>query len=159
MMRFSRTRGVLPIDSALSLNTFDMDFSLGGCRVAPAVGADQPLVAVGTRPAAGSGRRFGRWMPESLQRCPQAGGGHGQAVSARDDCWQRKDVKARKAYGAAARGVKCYGPGVSDDIVIPAFRAVPRTGVIFVTAEAHRRGYRSADPAWANLGQGMPETG
>lgn len=39
-----------------------------------------------------------------------------------------------------------------------AFRAVPRTGVIFVTTEAVRRGYRSADASWCNLGQGQPET-
>jgi aspartate/methionine/tyrosine aminotransferase len=48
---------------------------------------------------------------------------------------------------------------VSDDVVIPAFRAVPRTGVIYVTSEAHKLGYRSADPSWCNLGQGQPETG
>ncbi|MCK6550403.1 pyridoxal phosphate-dependent aminotransferase [Myxococcota bacterium] len=43
--------------------------------------------------------------------------------------------------------------------VIPAFRTVPRTGVIFVTTEAVRRGYRQGDPDWVNLGQGQPETG
>ena len=48
---------------------------------------------------------------------------------------------------------------MSDDVVIPAFRAVPRTGVIYVTSEAHKLGYRSADPSWCNLGQGQPETG
>jgi len=48
---------------------------------------------------------------------------------------------------------------VSDDFTIPAFRTVPRTGVIFVTSEAHKLGYRSADPTWCNLGQGQPETG
>ena len=48
---------------------------------------------------------------------------------------------------------------MSDDVTIPAFRTVPRTGVIFVTAEASRRGYRSSDPDWCNLGQGQPETG
>jgi len=48
---------------------------------------------------------------------------------------------------------------VADEIVIPAFRSVPRTGVIYVTSEAHRRGYRSRDPSWCNLGQGQPETG
>ncbi len=42
---------------------------------------------------------------------------------------------------------------------IVGFRAVPRTGVIFVTAEAAKRGYRSGAPDWVNLGQGMPETG
>jgi N-succinyldiaminopimelate aminotransferase len=40
-----------------------------------------------------------------------------------------------------------------------AFRSVPRTGVIYVVAEAARRGYTAADPEWANLGQGQPETG
>jgi N-succinyldiaminopimelate aminotransferase len=48
---------------------------------------------------------------------------------------------------------------VSDDFTIPAFRSVPRTGVIYVTSEAHKLGYRSSDPAWCNLGQGQPETG
>jgi hypothetical protein len=42
---------------------------------------------------------------------------------------------------------------------ISAFRPVPRTGVIFVTTEATRRGFSPADPDWCNLGQGMPETG
>ena len=40
-----------------------------------------------------------------------------------------------------------------------AFRSVPRTGVIYVMAEAARHGYRQDDPAWSNLGQGMPEAG
>ena len=48
---------------------------------------------------------------------------------------------------------------MSDDIVIPAFRAVPRTGVIYVTTEAARAGYQPSDPAWCNLGQGQPDTG
>ena len=42
---------------------------------------------------------------------------------------------------------------------IGAFRPVPKTGVIFVTAEAVARGYRQGDPDWCNLGQGQPETG
>lgn len=46
-----------------------------------------------------------------------------------------------------------------DEHPIPAFRAVPRTGVIFVTTEATRRGYKQGDASWSNLGQGMPETG
>jgi N-succinyldiaminopimelate aminotransferase len=40
-----------------------------------------------------------------------------------------------------------------------AFRTVPRTGVIFVTTEATRRGFDPEDPEWCNLGQGQPETG
>lgn len=38
-----------------------------------------------------------------------------------------------------------------------AFRDVPRTGVIFVTAEATRRGFSPSAEDWCNLGQGMPE--
>ena len=48
---------------------------------------------------------------------------------------------------------------MSDDFTIPAFRSVPRTGVIYVTSEAGKLGYRSSDPAWCNLGQGQPEAG
>jgi N-succinyldiaminopimelate aminotransferase len=39
------------------------------------------------------------------------------------------------------------------------FRSVPRTGVIFVTSEAERCGYKPTDSDWCNLGQGQPETG
>jgi aspartate/methionine/tyrosine aminotransferase len=42
---------------------------------------------------------------------------------------------------------------------IPGFRAVPRTGVIYVTHEATRHGFSYGNAAWANLGQGSPETG
>jgi N-succinyldiaminopimelate aminotransferase len=42
---------------------------------------------------------------------------------------------------------------------IVAFRAVPRTGVIYVTTEAQKRGFTGADTDWCNLGQGQPETG
>jgi N-succinyldiaminopimelate aminotransferase len=48
---------------------------------------------------------------------------------------------------------------VNDEPQIPAFRAVPRTGVIFVTTEAQKRGFDPRDKAWSNLGQGQPETG
>lgn len=53
----------------------------------------------------------------------------------------------------------CYLGRVSDAPSIPAFRRVPRTGVIFVTTEAGRRGYQAHDPEWCNLGQGQPDTG
>ena len=36
---------------------------------------------------------------------------------------------------------------MSDDTAIHAFRQVPRTGVIFVTTEAVRRGYKPGDAA------------
>ncbi|MCB1056315.1 MAG: pyridoxal phosphate-dependent aminotransferase [Acidobacteria bacterium] len=42
---------------------------------------------------------------------------------------------------------------------LAAFRRVPRTGVIYVTAEAGRRGFPGAPGEWCNLGQGQPETG
>lgn len=42
---------------------------------------------------------------------------------------------------------------------ISSFRQVPRTGVIYVTAQAAAQGWRRGDPDWANLGQGSPETG
>jgi N-succinyldiaminopimelate aminotransferase len=44
-------------------------------------------------------------------------------------------------------------------MTIPGFRSVPFTGVIFVMAEAGRKGYRYGHPDWCNLGQGQPETG
>jgi aspartate/methionine/tyrosine aminotransferase len=47
---------------------------------------------------------------------------------------------------------------MSED-ALAGFRAVPRTGVIYVTAEANRLGYRSGAADWCNLGQGQPETG
>jgi aspartate/methionine/tyrosine aminotransferase len=48
---------------------------------------------------------------------------------------------------------------VTDEHPIPGFRAVPRTGVIYVTSEAVKRGFQPGDPDWCNLGQGQPETG
>ena len=50
-------------------------------------------------------------------------------------------------------------PTTSDASAIPGFRRVPRTGVIYVMHRARQQGYAPDDPAWANLGQGMPETG
>ena len=47
----------------------------------------------------------------------------------------------------------------ADPFDVVAFRAVPKTGVIFVTSEAERRGYRAGDASWCNLGQGQPDTG
>ena len=48
---------------------------------------------------------------------------------------------------------------MTDGSTISAFRAVPRTGVIFVMAQAARRGFDPDDEQWCNLGQGQPETG
>lgn len=46
-----------------------------------------------------------------------------------------------------------------SDETFPAFRAVPRTGVIYVTTEATRLGFSPKSPDWCNLGQGQPEIG
>jgi N-succinyldiaminopimelate aminotransferase len=47
---------------------------------------------------------------------------------------------------------------MSDESTLHAFRAVPRTGVIYVTSEAVKQGFSPGDPEWCNLGQGQPET-
>ncbi len=39
------------------------------------------------------------------------------------------------------------------------FRKVPKTGVIYVMAEARKKGFHYGHKSWANLGQGAPETG
>ena len=44
-----------------------------------------------------------------------------------------------------------------NDPTFSAFREVPRTGVIFVTNEASKRGFSPSADDWCNLGQGMPE--
>jgi aspartate/methionine/tyrosine aminotransferase len=46
--------------------------------------------------------------------------------------------------------------------VVPAsgpFREVPYMGVIYVVAEAAKRGFTNGHPDWCNLGQGQPEVG
>ncbi|MBK6692146.1 MAG: pyridoxal phosphate-dependent aminotransferase [Myxococcales bacterium] len=48
---------------------------------------------------------------------------------------------------------------MSEKEALSAFRSVPRTGVIYVTAEAQKRGFSSSAADWCNLGQGQPETG
>jgi aspartate/methionine/tyrosine aminotransferase len=49
------------------------------------------------------------------------------------------------------------GEATAPEPSFAAFRDVPRTGVIFVTAEARRRGFDPSSTEWCNLGQGMPE--
>src|SRR6478609_1555758 len=49
------------------------------------------------------------------------------------------------------------GPNSIVEQTFAAFREVPRTGVIFVTTEAGKRGYSPSSDEWCNLGQGMPE--
>ena len=48
---------------------------------------------------------------------------------------------------------------MEEQISIPGFRRVPRTGVIYVLSRANERGFSYDNPHWANLGQGAPETG
>lgn len=45
----------------------------------------------------------------------------------------------------------------ANEPAFSAFREVPKTGVIFVTTEAQKRGFSPSAPDWCNLGQGMPE--
>jgi len=49
-------------------------------------------------------------------------------------------------------------PDTTAGPAFAAFREVPRTGVIYVTTEAARRGYSPSSDDWCNLGQGMPES-
>ena len=49
------------------------------------------------------------------------------------------------------------GPQPVEPQTFGAFRDVPRTGVIYVTTEAGKRGYSPSKDDWCNLGQGMPE--
>ncbi len=46
----------------------------------------------------------------------------------------------------------------NDIAEVAAFRPVPRTGVIYVTVEAQKRGFSLDAPDWCNLGQGQPDT-
>ena len=62
-------------------------------------------------------------------------------------------LPARDPAGVPLRAVPEEAPPIG------AFRPVPRTGVIYVTTEAARRGFDPVDPTWCNLGQGMPESG
>lgn len=48
---------------------------------------------------------------------------------------------------------------MNDIAEVAAFRPVPRTGVIYVTVEAQKRGFGPDAPGWCNLGQGQPDTG
>ena len=50
------------------------------------------------------------------------------------------------------------GPQSPEAPTFQAFREVPRTGVIYVTTEATKRGYSASNDDWCNLGQGMPES-
>lgn len=61
------------------------------------------------------------------------------------------------SFPRAKTGTGPQAGSPADPPTFSAFREVPRTGVIFVTSEASKRGYSPSNDEWANLGQGMPE--
>ena len=63
------------------------------------------------------------------------------------------------AAGDLLASAPAMQPPRDTERTFSAFRPVPRTGVIYVIAEATKMGYRPEDPTWCNLGQGQPETG
>ncbi|WP_437329783.1 pyridoxal phosphate-dependent aminotransferase [Sorangium sp. So ce381] len=80
---------------------------------------------------------------------------------------ERGDLQGDEARpsdpGAPADRGNTPAPPRGDERAVHAFRKVPRTGVIYVTTEAARLGFKAgADEGtdgWCNLGQGQPETG
>ncbi len=48
---------------------------------------------------------------------------------------------------------------LASESLLPGFRPVPRTGVIYVMTEAAKLGFNEQRSEWSNLGQGAPETG
>ena len=68
-------------------------------------------------------------------------------------------MSTRSRPGSNPGTVTPLHPGPPDEpATFAAFREVPRTGVIYVTAEANRRGFAAGADDWCNLGQGQPET-
>jgi aspartate/methionine/tyrosine aminotransferase len=61
-------------------------------------------------------------------------------------------------HPASGTGAAAAAPVGKDAPHFSAFRDVPRTGVIFVTSEANKRGFSKEPDDWCNLGQGMPES-
>ena len=62
------------------------------------------------------------------------------------------DVQPPRGSAAARDDAHAPDPGA-------AFRKVPRTGVIYVSVEAQKRGFGFGAEGWCNLGQGQPDTG
>src|SRR6185369_1942589 len=88
-----------------------------------------------------------------LERRVQDHPGH-QQESRRRDHGGDDESEPERFHGPRILAAVTY-----DVPSLSAFRTVPRTGVIYVTTEAGKRGYRAGDPDWCNLGQGQPETG
>ena len=66
-------------------------------------------------------------------------------------------MSTRSRPGTHPGSVTPLHPNGQTEPSFAAFREVPRTGVIYVTAEANRRGFAGNSADWCNLGQGMPE--
>ena len=76
----------------------------------------------------------------------------------REEAAQRGRYATRSRPGTSPGSVTPLHPSDKDEPTFAAFREVPRTGVIYVTAEANRRGFAAGVDDWYNLGQGQPET-
>lgn len=80
-----------------------------------------------------------------------------------DDPGAHQAEGARSSAPPAPIDQESRPPQHGAERAIGAFRRVPRTGVIYVTTEAARLGFKpGADEGadgWCNLGQGQPETG
>src|SRR5436190_10097070 len=71
----------------------------------------------------------------------------------------RGSAGPKPASGGGSAGPKPASDAAGASGPWGAFRTVRRTGVIYVTTEAAKRGFTTTDPTWCNLGQGQPESG
>jgi N-succinyldiaminopimelate aminotransferase len=76
--------------------------------------------------------------------------------------WQKAAVLCTTCHkwldcGMAVVRASTNTSSLSPEPAFSAFRDVPKTGVIFVTTEANKKGFSSSASEWCNLGQGMPE--
>lgn len=80
-----------------------------------------------------------------------------------DDPGARRSEGARSSAPPVPADQDGKPPQHAAERAIGAFRRVPRTGVIYVTTEAARLGFKpgadEGEDGWCNLGQGQPETG
>ena len=91
--------------------------------------------------------------PSSPSVAKAAAAGSGIVATGADASAATGASAAESAESEAARA-SAAAPSTAS---FAAFREVPRTGVIFVTTEATRRGFSPSSTDWCNLGQGMPE--
>ena len=93
----------------------------------------------------------------------------GTSASASDAAKQHHDETIRSTYEMyvkyhhkASAQTEAIGEKLrisSHHSQFPVFRNVEKTGVIYATSRAREHGFTATDPAWANMGQGAPETG